>query len=276
MYNSPYFVMVFDIILALSAFASQFITAYLGWRVTMDGVRQSRKKLYESLFIIGGAIGAISIALATYRVTGIAHDLDELKAGQRTANRGIAQIEQHTAQPPIINVPAVRSTSAPRISTGFLQLGPVQFLQPQLAPDSPLSMNVYLTNKGQEPIADVRWYAEVALRESKESPISIHSNFLAKANAEYQKQLRSKLPGTTVGVGEAVWATLGSQNITREQADKLKGDSLRFYVFAWARWKNEVGDLDQCVWLKIPEDNNLSQADKLVWRDCIQPSLVPH
>lgn len=267
--------MAFDITLALLAFASQFITAYLGWRVTMDGVRQDRKKLYEFLFIMGGVIGALSIGFATYRATGIAHDLAELKTGQKTANQGIAQIAQNTAQLPVING-SRPSTPTPRISTGFLQLGPVQFLQPEITPSSPLTLNAYLTNKGQEPIADVHWYAEVGLIDGTESPISVHSNFLSKASAEYQKQLKSKIPGTAVGVGEAVWATLGYSQITQEQFDKLQGSKLRFYVFAWARWKNEVGDLDECVWLKVPEDNKVSQSEKLVWRDCIQPSLVPH
>ena len=82
--------MLADIVLAVLAFVTQFLTAYLGWRITVDGVRENRKKLYESLFVIGGLIGAISIGIAAFRTNGIARDLTQIKI--------------NTSQPPIVNV----------------------------------------------------------------------------------------------------------------------------------------------------------------------------
>jgi len=96
-----------DITLAVLAFLSQFLTAYLGWRVTVDGVQEKRKKLYELLFIIGGLVGALSIGLATYRASAVAGDLASIKAGQKQTNAGISQIQDAQAhqQAVVVNVP---------------------------------------------------------------------------------------------------------------------------------------------------------------------------
>jgi hypothetical protein len=51
-----------DIGLALLAFLSQFLTAYLGWRITIDPVQAGRKRLYKALFLLGGLVGSVSVA----------------------------------------------------------------------------------------------------------------------------------------------------------------------------------------------------------------------
>lgn len=268
--------MFWDIVTAVAACSAQFLTAWLGWRVTVDGVREGRKKLYESLFIAGGFVGALSIGVATYRSRGVANDLAELKAGQGKVSQRIDQIAKNTAQPPIVSIPKLTPSIIPKTSKGSLQLGP-QFLQPQLAPNAPLTVNLYFTDNGQESISNVYHYGEVRLIDSKESPIGVHQEFLKNAKTEYTKQLKSKIPGTTVSIGQSIWnGPLGYPTITQEQYIKLKDGSLRFYVFGWGRWKDAVSDMDECVWLNVPSDDNLSQTNKLIWRDCIQPTLVPH
>jgi hypothetical protein len=107
--------MAWDIALALLAFHSQFATTYLGWRVTVDGAKSERKKLYEAIFVLGGIVGASSIGIATYRASGIASDLASLKAGQAQTNVGITKIEENTSQPPKVEVTLPKESEHTRI-----------------------------------------------------------------------------------------------------------------------------------------------------------------
>ena len=101
-----------DIALALLAFLSQFLTAYLGWRITIDPVQARRKRLYKVLFLFGGLVGAISIVLAAYRASGVATNLATLKAGQKQTNAGISRIQENQAHQPsvTVNVPPAAKT----------------------------------------------------------------------------------------------------------------------------------------------------------------------
>jgi len=102
--------MFWDIALAVLAAMAQVITGFLGWRVTVDGVQDQRKTLYEWLFVLASLIGVLAVGLAAYRGSSISHDLAELRSGQQTTNAGIQKIENTppivSVSPPIINIPA--------------------------------------------------------------------------------------------------------------------------------------------------------------------------
>lgn len=99
--------MAWDIVLAVIAFAAQFLTAYVGWRVTVDGVRPERKGAYEALFLLGGLVGAVAIALSAYRAGEVSQTLADLRKGQQTTNEGLQQLKN---SPPVVNV----NTPAPQ------------------------------------------------------------------------------------------------------------------------------------------------------------------
>ena len=94
--------MFWDIALPVLAAFAQGLTGFLGWRVTVDGVQEERKKLYEWLFALASLIGIVSVGIAAYRGTQLSHDLADLKKGQQVTNAGIEHIESTT--PPTVNV----------------------------------------------------------------------------------------------------------------------------------------------------------------------------
>jgi hypothetical protein len=106
-----------DILLAVLASLAQWITSYLGWRVTVDGVRPERRKLYEALFILGGIVGTIAIGLTAYRTNAVA----------------VTQNHSHVdfVDPGILpRIPGqvllpFRENEIPTINIGFAVFGPV-------------------------------------------------------------------------------------------------------------------------------------------------------
>lgn len=234
--------------------------------MVLGGYLTSTKPLHRWSFYLSGLLMLVLIVAQTYRTA----------SAQRELSRILGKIERNTEQPPKLEV-NVPPPPLPIVkSKGFLELEP-QWLQTKIVADAPLTLNLFFTNKGQEPIAGVYHYGVAGPVTAEESPITVHEELLKRAGSEYRKELHSRIPGTTVSVGRSIWnGPLGIASLSQEQYTKLKNGSLRFYVFGWAHWNNAVSDLDECVWLKIPDDDDLSQPNKLVWRDCIQPTLAPH
>lgn len=66
--------MLVDISLAVLIGICQFVTAWLGWRVTLNPIdpndpkQKKRRRVYQSLFIAAGLSGIALIALTAYRL----------------------------------------------------------------------------------------------------------------------------------------------------------------------------------------------------------------
>jgi len=160
--------MFWDIVLAVVAFGSQAVTGYLGWRVTVDGPKPERRKLYEILFIGGIIVSGLAIGASAFRARGTSDDLAELKAGQRTANAGIEQIER---TPPTVNVSPqinIPSPAPPKEHSA------VTFVQPFL-PTGPGTEPLLPFHQGQKPALNIGFKnaGEFTVR-----PTEIHSMVL--------------------------------------------------------------------------------------------------
>ncbi|MGA7769749.1 MAG: hypothetical protein WCA27_26400, partial [Candidatus Sulfotelmatobacter sp.] len=115
--------MFWDVALAVLAATAQVVTGFLGWRVTVDGVREERKKIYELLFILASAIGIVAVGSAAYRGSQISRDLADLKQGQQEIKNNPPIVN---VPPPIINVPPQRVTipTKARFLFAFWPIGP--------------------------------------------------------------------------------------------------------------------------------------------------------
>src|SRR6266487_1827303 len=231
--------MELDTVFAIIAGFAQLITAWLGYRVSARPIPpedKRRHRIYESIFVVAGVLGAVTVV---YNGISLSKALSNITGSQHKIAEGITQVIKNTSQPPVVNMPKLPPTNMAR-SKGFLQLEP-QLLEPKFAANGPLSLNLFFTNKGQESIAGTYHYGAIRVVDDKESPITVHSEFLKQAKGEYRKELNSKIPGTTVGGGQAIWnGPLGMGCVTQ-----------------------------------VPDDDDLSQPGKLVLRDCIQPTLAP-
>jgi hypothetical protein len=58
--------MSWDIVLPVLGAAAVAVTGYLGWIVTVDGVRPERKKIYKALFVVCTFSGIVLVALTAY------------------------------------------------------------------------------------------------------------------------------------------------------------------------------------------------------------------
>jgi len=88
--------MFWDIALPVLAALAQALTGFLGWRVTVDGVRPERKKRYEILFGLASLVGVVSVGVVAYRGNQVSGDLADIKRTQ----------QEIKSNPPVLNVPA--------------------------------------------------------------------------------------------------------------------------------------------------------------------------
>jgi hypothetical protein len=148
--------MFWDIAFPVLAAIAQALTGFFAWRVTVDGVKQERKLMYEWLFAVATIVGVVSVGIAAYRGTGISHDLAELRSGQQTTNAGIQKIQSTppavvNVNPPVINFPTVpQHTHAQFLKPGSLVSNPViPFHENQT-----VALNVTYANGGDYTIDD--------------------------------------------------------------------------------------------------------------------------
>jgi hypothetical protein len=247
--------MAWDIALALLAFASQFVTSYLGWRVTVDGVKPGRKKVYEAVFVLGGIVGAFSIGIATYRASGIASDLASLKAEQKQTNTEITKIEKNTEQHSHINF---------EIPSGRRGIPvPIPFLNPMgsFRKDDDTSLNVGYMNVGDYLVPRSFMGATIIV-----SPIAEHEGLFTRMRKTMSPPMvsSSALPPHTNG---AAYFTFHGPKLTRKEAQKLNSGDDELCVLGLALWKDDTGayetDCDICLskaggnfnWHLGPENN---------------------
>jgi|SRR5258708_1249625 len=94
--------MVLDTVLAIIAGFAQLITAWLGYRVSARPIPledKRRHRIYESIFVIAGLLGAIVIV---YNGISLSKTLSDIRNAQTKTNTGIATIQENQAkQPPV-------------------------------------------------------------------------------------------------------------------------------------------------------------------------------
>jgi hypothetical protein len=145
-----------------------------------------------------------------------------------------------------------------------------QVQTPQLKAGSQLAVNVYLQNANSngESIVDLYRAFRVELVENVQegSDSRTHARFLKEAKRAYHMLPKEKTL-QTIDPNQQLWNSLGTSPLTQEQIDGMVAGTNRFYVYVWARWKNEARDLDECFWLQQPQSATLS-ANPLIWHTC--------
>lgn len=201
---------------------------------------------------------------------------------QQKLQAQLDKIQRNTEQPPQVTV-NVPQSAPPKIVVnpphqptrgGFIQFGRMpEFLNNgQIAAGVPITVNLFLTNKGSEPVDNFYRYLGIALAPITESNSDqvdgeIHSNFQRNALKAQRELAKSGNKGLTINVGETAWNTLNTPPLTKEQVDDIMRGKLRFYVYGWARWKDELHDLDSCTWLQAPSTTQID-SNKAVWHVC--------
>jgi len=270
--------MLWDIALAILAFASQFVTAYVGWRVTVDGVKQERTKLYEGLFVLCGLAGIIAIAASSYRAGGVAHDLAELEAGQQKTNTGIQEIKSNppvvNVSPPVVNVntpplpPLAASVLLLKITPNQMQVanGVATGLWAWLAPGQTIGINIHFTNMGPVTADVTKEWGHIYLMPSDPNRADT-DKYDEKAKdvkmliPKFKKALgqipRSRATLAANGTNETWFSAHSDSPITQEDINKLYTGAELLFLFFSVEYKDPSGShyIHHCQIAQTPAFN---------------------
>src|SRR5712692_6244060 len=91
--------MVLDTAFAIIAGFAQLITAWIGYRVSARPIpieNKRRHRIYESIFVIAGVLGAATVV---YNGISLSKALSDIVGSQKTIEGGITQVIRNTNQP---------------------------------------------------------------------------------------------------------------------------------------------------------------------------------
>jgi hypothetical protein len=272
---------MWDVVIAVALALLAAIATYLGVYLTLHppGEEEKQKKRsYKLTFLIIGGLSVVLIFVQAYRAHNSSDEIDRL----------LGEIKKNTEQPPqvIVNVPPSTPPNvivnppqqAQAFSHGFMQLSKVQFVNPsKFEANSAITANVFLANKGTEPVEEFERYYATAIGTSIDPTKldamdrSAHDEFRKEVKKAILKNPKSHM---TVGVGDQPWNTLitPASQLTQETADNLRSGKSRYYIYVWARWKNGKHDLDLCEGLQQPSNSDLATIPPgdLVWHVCFE------
>lgn len=264
--------MFWDIVLPVLAAIGQVLTGFLGWRVTVDGVRPERKKMYEWLFAVASIIGIAAVGIAAYRgasasgqLETVTKKLDEIEKGQHVTNSGIQQIRE---TPPVVNVQPPRVTvNSPSVP----QHTRVDFIQPVFPSISPLplhvgqtpAVNLAFANNGDFAVLEARLGGTLQLANKADE---------RKVFKTYRRGIKLSPPSGTINPRSGVLqfgTFVASFVLTEDDVSKLSTGDRFLCVIGVAQWKDSTGhyetDLCQCLtgeslskdfnWHVLPENN---------------------
>lgn len=260
-----------DIVIASGIAFTQLALAWYGVHVS---VMEHRIRNAEII----GLVGALGVGLTIWGAirTGLT---------QQNLETTLARIQRNTEAPPKVEVnipPSIppqiivappAPSSGPRVSGGFVQfLRTPEFLHGgQLAPKVRVDVNLYLVNKGTEPIYGVHRNFALAVAPIGNDPDKvdrdIHSKFREDSLRRFQLEIKANNRGFSVNTNEAVWNTLSFIPDNQEVVDALTDGTLRFYVYGWARWQEGKHDFDECLWLQRPLKPEIT--DSAIWHRCV-------
>jgi len=253
--------MFWDIALPVLAAFAQGLTGFLGWRVTVDGVKQERRVLYEWLFALASIVGIVSVGIAAYRGSQISRDLAEIKSGQLTVNQGIQQMK---SQPPQVTLNVPSPPPVVNHSHG-------QFLEPLPLRAAPLDfhegkkvlLDVYIQNIGDFQITDSRWGADIEVVPMSENIESVWSRF----SPHIRMWLRGAVMPSTHDPRTSQYYTFEMNHLlSKDEADGLMALPLvnKLCVISKWRWKDESGEYQtdglQCLQHEITGEFNWHDA----------------
>lgn len=258
--------MLWDILIAIGIGLSQLA---ITWYAVDISVKENR---IRNAAIIG-FVGLIGIGLTVFGT--IRNGLS-----QKALEGKLEKIQRNTEAPPQVTVnvppsapPQVIVNPPPNashhVAAGFVQFARMpEFLNNgQIAEGVPITTNIFLMNKGSEPIDNfVRNFA-IALVSIKGKDADQVDREVHSALSKSAKKEAIKAKGISLNVGDVAWNTLSTPPLTKEQVDDMMHGTLRFYVYGWSRWKDELHDFDECVWLQAPSVPQID-SNKAVWHIC--------
>ncbi len=284
--------MFWDIALPTLAALAQVVTGFLGWRVTVDGVRQERKKLYERLFALSSMVGVLAVGIAAYRGSQISGDLSELKKGQQTANSGIQAIKNNppivNVTPPTVNVPAppvpmqAASIALDHVTSGHVEaVNGIQTGRPiWLVQDQVIDVNLFFRNSGPV-IADCKkeWgriylvpsdptVADVTKNQEKVELMKVLVPRVKKALRAATQPMSGIFPANGQG---GLWLTVHSENvITQDDIAKLHSGAELLFLFYDIEYTDPIGPhyIHSCQIAQTPA------FDPEIWQVC--PGFQDH
>lgn len=221
--------------------------------------------LFVILFFLGGGINAIQTKRASKAQDKLQQQISAIQRQTETPPQVTVNIPPSV--PPQIIVSPPSSTTSPRIGGGFLQVGNIVLRNQSIEAGAQISMNIFVTNKGTEPVLDYERYFGIAIASSKFTDRDVHKEFLRQALATHREFMKEKHFPRELGVGQQFWDTITTPPLTEEKARFLLNGTNRLYVYVWCRWKDERRDLDDCTWLQPPPTPHIDNGS-LVWHQC--------
>jgi hypothetical protein len=243
--------------LPVLAAIAQGLTGFLGWRVTVDGVREERKKVYEWLFALASLIGIVAVGIAAYRGTQISHDLADLKQGQQKANIGIQHIE--STPPSVTFNPQITIPQTParkehtRVTFAPPFPDPVFPLLPYHKDEKP-AINVGFGNGGDYPVRPGRLHIQVLVVTTDEM-----LTVFPKHVSELKSHFRSGGGVINPHSGSVTYYTELGPALTDDDVSKLNNGDKVICAIAFVDWRDDTGhyetDFSQCFAAELPRPN---------------------
>ncbi len=219
------------------------------------------------LFLGGGVVNVVQTRLASKAQEELRGQLTQIRKNTETPPQVTVNVPPNA--PPQIIVNPSQSVSR-HIAAGFIQFARMpEFLNNgQIAEGVPITTNLFLTNRGSEPVDDfVRVFATAIVSVQGKDPDQVDREVHSALSKQAIKNMKTAKKGPTINVNDVAWNTLSSPPLTKEQADGILRGTLRFYVYGWARWKDELHDFDSCIWLQAPSVPQVD-SNKAVWHVC--------
>jgi hypothetical protein len=271
--------MFWDIALPVLAAIAQVLTGFLGWRVTVDGVRQERKKVYEWLFALASLIGIISVGIAAYRGSQISRDLADLRQGQQATNTGIKQIKEIAQTPPTVTVPVTinppSQAATSRVRMVKLESAYHETLNGALTGrlqglllGKNVELNSHFVNDGTANADHIKGMGRIYL--TKDETVETEKAVVATFRLAVKKYPWATMVGGTIEPGGSgpqadFWFTSKSDGVlSQEDMDKLANGTEVLYLLNYVTWSDLAGShyIHLCRALQAPA------FDPEVWHLC--------
>ncbi len=207
------------------AAVAQALSGYLGWRVTVDGVREERQKRYEIVFVACAALGVLATVLTAYRGSNIAAELSGI-------DREISTLARHA------EMVFVTFTSD----------------EPELFVGKPAGFNVTYRNAGNATANNVAGFGRVFLVPNVKDETQ-------RANIEkFQTEwalARDRVAKGTVppgGMNLLTFTARGDRPITSADMDALKDGSEYLLIITSLEFEDQTGQhyFHTCHWIQAP------------------------
>jgi hypothetical protein len=202
--------MILDVIIGVLSALAQFVTAFLGWQVTVKPIGHydaRKKRMYKVGFVAAGIIGILAVGLATYR----ANDASERLA----AALGVRK-------PDLTGSPA----------------GKLRFSLDSALAGRPIAVTMRNQNTG---LIDARNVKGFALVEIYDGGGDIHTFC-----GDLEEHLRNLVNmgqtanGQTVSVGKDYVVQVSGRTISSDEAELIQAGELGVYVAGFYSYSGDV------------------------------------